>query len=132
MYRFITFLVILVLVSSIQAFAPKARRAHTSLSSLNNQSNDNNGDNNKPQGFMNKFMESVDKQIDDFFNKRMGNGEQFYGKRKYNPSGSVEGDYNGMGLTDQTRIEMARARKQAFLEEREEKRRAEAERRGLL
>jgi len=59
-------------------------------------------------------------------------GEVFYGKRKYNPSGKVDGEYNGMGLTDKTRINIARARKAQFLAEREEKQRAEMKRRGLL
>lgn len=97
------------------------------------QKNKENSDN-KLVGFVGNFMQdlqdmasSVDDVVDDFFNKRMGNGEVFYGKRKYKPSGSVEGDYNGMGLTDKLRIDVARARKEAFLEERE---RRNAERRN--
>ncbi len=38
----------------------------------------------------------------------MGNGEIFYGKRSYKPSGSVETDYNGGGLSDWRKIEAAR------------------------
>ena len=30
-------------------------------------------------GFFSDFISSLDDQIDDFFNKRMGNGEVFYG-----------------------------------------------------
>lgn len=60
------------------------------------------------KGMMNNF----DAVVDDFLFKRMGNGEQWYGKRKYNPSGNVEGDYNGMGQSDLIRIEIARVRKE--------------------
>lgn len=35
-----------------------------------------------------------------------------YGKRKYNPSGRIEGDYNGMGQSDSLRIEIARVQKE--------------------
>ncbi len=38
----------------------------------------------------------------------MGNGEVFYGKRKYKPSGRVNTEYNGGGLTDWRKIEAAR------------------------
>ena len=57
--------------------------------------------------------------IDDFYNKRMGQGEIFYGKRKYKPSGNVESAYNGMGLTDKQRIDDAREYKAQFEEERQ-------------
>eukprot|EP00978_Attheya_sp_CCMP212_P012653 scaffold31649_cov53-Attheya_sp.AAC.8 len=60
---------------------------------------------------------NMDDVVDDFFNKRMGNGEIFYGKRKFKPSGSVEGDYNGMGLTDKLKIDITRERKEEWLEE---------------
>lgn len=89
----------------------------------------NDKDGNPIKGFLNEMNDvfsNWDDVVDDFFMKRMGNGEQFYGKRKFKPSGNVEGDYNGMGLTDKVRIDVARVRKQAFLEEREKKR-AEAE-----
>ena len=56
--------------------------------------------------------------IDDFYNKRMGQGEIFYGKRKYKPSGKVESAYNGMGLTDKQRIDDAREYKAQIEEER--------------
>lgn len=38
----------------------------------------------------------------------MGNGEIFYGKRKYKPSGAIDTDYNGGGLSDYRKIEAAR------------------------
>lgn len=61
------------------------------------------------------MMRSLDDVIDDFMNKRMGNGEVFYGKRKYKPSGkdNTEGKYNGMGLTDKARIDAARQAKES-------------------
>jgi hypothetical protein len=61
------------------------------------------------------MMRSMDDVIDDFMNKRMGNGEVFYGKRKYKPSGkeNTDGTYNGMGMTDKARIEAARQAKES-------------------
>ena len=43
-----------------------------------------------------------------------GNGEVFYGKRKYKPSGrpNTEGYYNGMGISDKSKIDFARERKE--------------------
>ncbi len=41
-------------------------------------------------------------------NQKMGNGEVFYGKRKYKPSGKVSSEYNGGGFTDYRKIEAAR------------------------
>ena len=69
----------------------------------------------KKLGFMGDLkgmMNNFDAVVDDFLFKRMGAGEQWYGKRKYNPSGNVEGDYNGMGQSDLIRIEIARVRKE--------------------
>ena len=40
--------------------------------------------------------------------QKMGNGEVFYGKRKYKPSGKVSSEYNGGGFTDYRKIEAAR------------------------
>lgn len=34
-----------------------------------------------------EFFDNFDSMIDDFMDKKMGNGEVFYGKRKYSPSG---------------------------------------------
>ena len=69
-----------------------------------------------PDGFQfpNPFAEildifqNFDDVVDDFFNKRMGNGEIFYGKRKYKPSGNVDSEYNGGGFSDWRKIEAAR------------------------
>merc|ERR1712129_179433 len=68
------------------------------------------------QGIADMFS-NFDDVVDDFFYKRMGKGEIFYGKRKFNPSGEVEGDYNGFGLSDKMKIDMTRARKEEWLEE---------------
>lgn len=54
------------------------------------------------------MWQNFDDIVDDFFNKRMGNGEQFYGQRKYKPSGKVTTDYNGYGFSDFRKIEAAR------------------------
>jgi len=77
-------------------------------------------------GWMTKFnplkefsdmMSSMDDVIDDFMGKRMGNGEVFYGQRKYKPSGreNTEGSYNGMGMSDKYKIDMSRQRKEEYL-----------------
>lgn len=76
------------------------------------------------KGMMNNF----DDVVDDFVYKRMGAGEQWYGKRKYNPSGKFDGDYNGMGQSDQLRIEIARVQKEE-MEKRRQRRLAEEEER---
>ena len=68
------------------------------------------------------MFRNMDAVMDDFFNKRMGNGEIFYGKRKYNPSGQVEGDYNGFGLSDKTKIDVTREYKEEWLEKQRQKR----------
>lgn len=54
------------------------------------------------------MFSNFDDVIDDFFFKRMGNGEVFYGKRKYKPSGKISTDYDGGGLSDWRKIEAAR------------------------
>ena len=77
------------------------------------------------KGFFAEFLGNMDAAIDDFMNKRMGNGEVFYGKRKYKPSGRFTGDYNGMGLSDKLRIDQTREMREEYLEEREERRRRE-------
>lgn len=81
----------------------------------NNQKDEEPEDEPQDKGFMGDLkgmMSNFDAVVDDFVFKRMGNGEQFYGKRKYNPSGNIEGDYNGMGQSDLMRIEIARVRKE--------------------
>jgi hypothetical protein len=85
-----------------------------------------NDDNEQPQqerngivgGFMD-FFSNLDDVADDFFYKRMGKGEIFYGKRKYKPSGDVDGEYNGFGLSDKMKIDMTREYKEAWLEEKQ-------------
>ena len=67
------------------------------------------------------MLSNFDDVVDDFVMKRMGNGEQFYGKRKYNPSGDYDGDYNGMGQSSHYAIEIARVKKEV-LEERRQRR----------
>mmetsp|Transcript_38521 Transcript_38521/g.43387 ORF Transcript_38521/g.43387 Transcript_38521/m.43387 type:complete len:174 (-) Transcript_38521:220-741(-) len=61
---------------------------------------------------INGMFQNFDAVVDDFFYKRMGSGEQWYGKRKYDPSGKIDGKYNGMGQTDLLRIEIARVQKE--------------------
>ena len=70
-----------------------------------------------PMKSWSNIMSTIDDVIDDFFYKRMGNGEIFYGKRKVNPSGKVEGEYNGFGLSDKQRIEDSRLVKLARIEQ---------------
>jgi hypothetical protein len=87
-----------------------------------------NGNNDKKWEFPNLFQEvndmisNWDDVIDDFMFKRMGNGELFYGKRKYKPSNkpNMDGKYSGMGISDSTKIELARQRKEAMMERRRE------------
>jgi hypothetical protein len=90
------------------------------LHANNNKEGGDGGGFNLFQGVSNMFAE-MDSQMDDFFNKRMGNGEVFYGKRKFQPSGreNTEGEYNGMGMSDPIRIAMAKAKKEAMLEQRQ-------------
>lgn len=61
-----------------------------------------------PLAELSDMLSSLDDVVDDFYNKRMGNGEVFYGKRKYKPSGRVLNDYNGGGLSDWRQMEAAR------------------------
>lgn len=86
-------------------------------SGMNN--NDGNPQNQQQGPFKDLFdiFSNFDDVIDDFFYKRMGQGEIFYGKRKFRPSGKVEGDYNGFGLSDKTKIDITRAYKEEWLEE---------------
>lgn len=115
------------LLQHVIAFAP---RNLVSDRSMNAKKFTAKNDDDESRGIPNPFRElgdmfsNFDDVIDDFFYKRMGNGEVFYGKRKFKPSGKVEGSYNGMGLTDKLKIDMSRERKEIFLEE---KRRREEE-----
>eukprot|EP00532_Pseudo-nitzschia_australis_P008842 CAMPEP_0168178690 /NCGR_PEP_ID=MMETSP0139_2-20121125/9330_1 /TAXON_ID=44445 /ORGANISM="Pseudo-nitzschia australis, Strain 10249 10 AB" /LENGTH=132 /DNA_ID=CAMNT_0008098241 /DNA_START=147 /DNA_END=545 /DNA_ORIENTATION=+ len=82
----------------------------------------------KKKGFFSDMMNNVDAVVDDFVYKRMGAGEQWYGKRKSNPSGNIDGDYNGMGQSDLIRIEIARVQREEM--ELRRQRRLEAEENG--
>jgi hypothetical protein len=68
-----------------------------------------------PKNFLDDLkgmLANLDDVVDDFVYKRMGAGEQWYGKRKYDPSGNFDGEYNGMGRSDHFRIEIARIQKE--------------------
>jgi hypothetical protein len=83
-----------------------------------------NDESSKPKNFLDDvkgMFRNFDDVVDDFVMKRMGAGEQWYGKRKYNPSGRIDGDYNGMGRSSHYSIEIARVQKEV-LEERRQKR----------
>jgi hypothetical protein len=67
------------------------------------------------------MWQNFDDIVDDFFNKRMGNGEQFYGERKYKPSGKVTTEYNGYGFSDFRKIEAAKAFREERARMKEEK-----------
>mmetsp|Transcript_212 Transcript_212/g.274 ORF Transcript_212/g.274 Transcript_212/m.274 type:complete len:143 (-) Transcript_212:110-538(-) len=67
------------------------------------------------------MWQNFDDIVDDFFNKRMGNGEVFYGQRKYKPSGKVTTDYNGYGFSDFRKIEAAREFREERARMKEEK-----------
>ena len=75
-------LCLVLLVTSIAAFpSPQSMLQRQTFRQQSNQ------DDETPQK---GFWRSFDDALDDFFYKRMGNGEIFYGKRKSNPSGKVE------------------------------------------
>jgi len=78
-----------------------------------------------PIGEFFDMFSNMDDVIDDFYFKRMGNGEQFYGERKYKPSGKVDGKYDGFGLSDRTKIDTTREYRAQWQEEK--KRRKERE-----
>jgi hypothetical protein len=81
--------------------------------SMKNEKNNNIMTFNPIQEVMDMFS-NWDDVIEDFFYKRMGNGEVFYGQRKYKPSNrpNTDGQYGGMGQTDTTRIQIAQAKKE--------------------
>lgn len=98
----------------------------------------NNGPNDKSstkqsKGFLDDLkgmLANFDDIVDDFVMKRMGAGEQWYGKRKYNPSGRVDGDYNGMGRSSHYAIEIARVQKEVLEERRQRRLEEEAARKN--
>jgi hypothetical protein len=79
-----------------------------------------NNDNKVPNIFqgIGDMLSSMDDVIDDFMSKRMGNGELFYGQRKFKPSGrpNTEGKYNGMGKSDRLKIDAKLEVKEAIME----------------
>jgi hypothetical protein len=118
MFAIINFLVCFAAVS---AFAPTSSctqpRAAPKLSRKDDSDTNSNAVGFNPMNAFSDILSTMDDMIDDFFYKRMGNGEIFYGKRKVRPSGRVEGEYNGFGLTDKQRIEDSRLIKLARLEQ---------------
>jgi hypothetical protein len=125
LYSFIVALSAILVVVHIDGFqnrSPAAPERPTSIRRNNrNDPNDNNisnpksGNDYKPKNFLDDLQgmfRNLDDVVDDFVFKRMGAGEQWYGKRKYNPSGRIDGDYNGMGRSDYWRIELAREQKE--------------------
>ena len=100
---------------------------HSSASLLAKKNNvgDNEGDTGKFNLFQD-FFANLDDVVDDFVMKRMGAGEQWYGKRKSNPSGKFDGNYNGMGKSDFYRIEIAKVQKEE-IEKKKKQRRLENE-----
>ena len=125
MFSGIMAIVILMVVGLIQVsgFIPKTLslgdrcRPFFSIGDDRDQSN-----NKKPKNIFEDIrgmLANFDDVVDDFVMKRMGAGEQWYGKRKYNPSGRVDGDYNGMGRSSHYAIEIARVQKEVMEERRQ-------------
>ena len=111
-------------IPASDSFAPlPQRQLSEKADSASLSAHDNKEETRISSGFSNPLtsvmdmFRNLDDVIDDFYNKRMGNGETFYGKRKFNPSGKVEGEYNGMGISDKMKIDTARDRKEEWLEE---------------
>eukprot|EP00526_Cylindrotheca_closterium_P023550 CAMPEP_0113631934 /NCGR_PEP_ID=MMETSP0017_2-20120614/16597_1 /TAXON_ID=2856 /ORGANISM="Cylindrotheca closterium" /LENGTH=160 /DNA_ID=CAMNT_0000542467 /DNA_START=59 /DNA_END=541 /DNA_ORIENTATION=- /assembly_acc=CAM_ASM_000147 len=147
---FVAVVVLLAAVARTNAFSPKATSRNALLQSRSSCSSpsktrlqffNNNGKDGSQEeveeeaqqksgfGFfkdLEGMMSNFDDVVDDFVYKRMGAGEQWYGKRKYSPSGRVDGKYNGMGQSDQFRIELARVQKEE-MEKRRQRRLAEEE-----
>ena len=111
LYKFLPIFLSICAVSF--AFAPQSKPGQISCTALamTEPPDESKG------GCLSGFFRTIDAAADDFFYKRMGQGEIFYGKRKYKPSGNVEGDYDGMGLSDSLKIAQAREYKEEWLEE---------------
>jgi hypothetical protein len=101
--------------SSFVVVSPSPTRPQSVL-----QANNQNNDNKFPNIFqgIGDMLSNMDDVIDDFMSKRMGNGELFYGQRKFKPSGrpNTEGKYNGMGKSDRLKIDAKREVKEAIME----------------
>mmetsp|Transcript_26347 Transcript_26347/g.39915 ORF Transcript_26347/g.39915 Transcript_26347/m.39915 type:complete len:138 (-) Transcript_26347:200-613(-) len=113
---------ILLCAVSVQGFTPVVQMTSLPKATVCMASSPDNEEK-RASGFFKKTMQefgdmfsNLDDVIDDFYNKRMGKGEIFYGKRKYKPSGEVDGTYNGFGLSDKQRIDETREMKEFYLE----------------
>ena len=125
-------LIVLVVISAAAAFvALPSTTAEGKSSTLLREKWEADGE--KQFSFPNPLAEladmwqSFDDIVDDFFNKRMGNGEQFYGKRKYKPSGKYSEEYNGYGFSDFRKIEAAKEFREERARMKEERLAAERE-----
>mmetsp|Transcript_6417 Transcript_6417/g.9399 ORF Transcript_6417/g.9399 Transcript_6417/m.9399 type:complete len:140 (-) Transcript_6417:290-709(-) len=107
-------------VITSHAFVPCSQQRHVG-NRISMGASEGNDENEKegPLAGVRDFFSNLDSVADDFFYKRMGKGEIFYGKRSYKPSGDVEGGYNGFGLSDKGKIDTVRDYKDAWLEEKE-------------
>jgi hypothetical protein len=118
MIQMIVFLTWMACVAGFQGIKQGAQSAEPFLVKMTSERNN--------WVFPNPFKEVADMfsnwddVIDDFMFKRMGNGEVFYGKRKYKPSNrpNTDGKYKGMGMTDKMRIDIAREIKEERMERR--------------
>lgn len=116
-------------LSSVAAFPIPSQKSSGRFNSKLLASGDDEGRATEPSNLLEDIkgmLSNFDDVVDDFVMKRMGAGEQWYGKRKYNPSGRVEGDYNGMGRSSYYAIEIARVQKE-MMEERKQRRLEEEE-----
>lgn len=124
------FVLVLGLASVVAGFQSPLPPSTNLISSTSLSVNDKNDG--TPKTFLEDLkgmLANLDDVVDDFVYKRMGAGEQWYGKRKNDPSGNFDGEYNGMGRSDHFRIEIARIQKEEMelkrqrrLAEEEEKR----------
>lgn len=121
--------VLTALCCHVVAFLPQhapirlLRATHT----LRSSGNDNSNKGINPFRDVAEMFQNMDDVIDDFMCKRMGNGEVFYGKRKYKPSDrpNTDGKYNGMGLSDKSKIDEKRWIRDVRMEELRRKREAD-------
>lgn len=111
-----------VLPNTSQSQQTISRLSFSPFGNNNNNKVENDSTTTETKGFnpISEFFDmfsNIDDVIDDFYFKRMGQGEIFYGKRKYKPSGEVDGKYEGFGLTDKTKIEATREYKKQWQED---------------
>ena len=85
---------------------------HLSLKESNCLSLSRSDEQNGQEKKKSSFWDVVDDVVDDFVMKRMGAGEQWYGKRKNNPSGKFDGKYEGGGRSDAFQIEIAKIQRE--------------------